>query len=99
MVGQDQAVSIDALRRQLRRLRPPIASIAVRHKAWRRFEQALDPFGEPRALAEATPSRDCKMRNALADPPTKDRAKKRLMVWLPRESEGLARDDLFTRDT
>ncbi len=57
MDGLDHAAPIDALRRRLRRIRPPLASIAFRHQAWRGFEHALDPLGAPRALAEAKPSR------------------------------------------
>jgi hypothetical protein len=57
MDGLDHAAPIDALRRRLRRTRPPMASIAFRHLAWRGFERALDPLGAPRALAEAKPSR------------------------------------------
>jgi hypothetical protein len=58
MDGRDYAAPIDALRRRLRRIRPPIASIAFRHQAWRDFELALDPLGAARALAEAKPSRE-----------------------------------------
>jgi len=53
MDGRDHAAPIDALRR----IPPPLASIAFRHQAWRGFEHALDPLGAPRALAEAKPSR------------------------------------------
>jgi len=35
-----------------------MASIAFHHQAWRDFEHVLDPLGEPRALAEAKPSRE-----------------------------------------
>jgi hypothetical protein len=41
----DDATPIDALRRRLRWIRPPTASIAIRHRAWRDFEHALDPLG------------------------------------------------------
>jgi len=58
MEGLDDAAPIDALRRRLRRIRPPMASIAFRHHAWRDFEHALDPLGAARALAEAKPSRE-----------------------------------------
>ena len=54
----DHDARFDALRRRLRRIRPPIASIAFRHQAWRDFEHALDPLGAARALAEA--KRRCK---------------------------------------
>jgi hypothetical protein len=42
MDGLDHAAPIDALRRRLRRIRPPKASIAFRHQARRDFEHALD---------------------------------------------------------
>jgi hypothetical protein len=58
MDGLDHAAPIDALRRRLRRIRPPIASIAFRHQAWRDFEHALDPLGAPHALAETKRSRE-----------------------------------------
>lgn len=58
MDGFDHAAPIDALRRQLRRIRPRIASIAFRHQAWRDFERALDPLGAARALAETKRSRE-----------------------------------------
>jgi hypothetical protein len=58
MDGPDHAAPIDAVRRRLRRIRPPTASIAFRHQAWRNFEHALDPLGAPRALAEANRSRN-----------------------------------------
>ena len=51
----DHAAPIDALHQRLRRIRPPAASIAFRHRAWREFEHALDPLGVARALAEARP--------------------------------------------
>jgi hypothetical protein len=57
MDGLD-AAPIDAMRRRLLRIRPPMASIAFRHQAWRDFAHALDPSGTPRALAEAKPSRE-----------------------------------------
>jgi len=47
MDGLDHAAPIDALRRRLRRIRPPRASIAFRDQAWRDFEHALDPLGVP----------------------------------------------------
>jgi hypothetical protein len=40
----DDATPIDALHRRLRWIRPPTASIAFRHQAWREFEHALDPL-------------------------------------------------------
>jgi hypothetical protein len=55
MDGLD-AAPIDAMRRRLRRIRPPMASIAFRYQAWRDFEHALDPLGASRALAGAKPS-------------------------------------------
>ena len=58
MDGLDHAAPIDAVRRRLRRIRPPAASIAFRHRAWRGFGHALDPLGAPRALAEAEGSRN-----------------------------------------
>ena len=76
MDGPDQAVPRDALRRQLRRLRPPIASIAFRHQAWQQFERALDPLGEPRTLTEAKPSRHGKLANAPADPRRPERTRR-----------------------
>ncbi len=57
MDGLEHAAPIDALRRRLRWIRPPMASIAFRHQAWRNFEHALDPLDAPRALPEAKPSR------------------------------------------
>jgi hypothetical protein len=53
MDGLDHATPIDAVRRRLRRIRPPTASIAFRQRAWRGFGHTLDPLGAPRALAEA----------------------------------------------
>jgi hypothetical protein len=58
MDGLDHTTPIDALRRRLRRIRPPMASIAFRHQAWWDFERTLDPLGAARALAEAKPSRE-----------------------------------------
>jgi hypothetical protein len=52
------AAPIDAFRRRLRRIRPPMATVAFRHQAWRDFEHALDPLGAPRALAQVKPSRE-----------------------------------------
>ncbi|HYY03535.1 MAG TPA: hypothetical protein VE736_06580 [Gaiellaceae bacterium] len=48
MKGPDSAVWFDALRRRLRRIRPPKASAAFRYQAWRAFERALDPLGQPK---------------------------------------------------
>jgi hypothetical protein len=47
MDGLDDAAPIDALRRRLRWIRPPTASVAFRRQAWRDFEHALDPLGAP----------------------------------------------------
>ena len=54
MDGQDPADLLEALLRRLRRLRPPVASVVFRRKAWREFERALDPLGLPRERAGTT---------------------------------------------
>jgi hypothetical protein len=54
MDGRDRAEPFDALLRQLRRLRPPIASVVFRQRAWRDFERALDPLGVPRDRPRAS---------------------------------------------
>jgi hypothetical protein len=52
MYGQDPADLLDALLRQLARLRPPRASVVFRRRAWREFERSLDPLGLPRDRTE-----------------------------------------------
>src|ERR671937_1572629 len=50
MDGPVHAAPFEALLRRLRRLRPPVASVVFRGRAWRDFERTLDPLGEPRPL-------------------------------------------------
>src|SRR5262245_55234967 len=58
MDGQDPADLLEALLRRLRRLRPPVASVVFRRRAWRDFERSLDPLGLPRDRTEIRPGGD-----------------------------------------
>lgn len=48
MNGPDPAGFLETLMRRLRKIRPPTPTVGFRNRAWRDFERALDPLGDPK---------------------------------------------------